>query len=234
MPKGGNWTTLKQDTNKFFRKDIAAKDLIKKYIETYGGFEKLIKGSSSGGGGGKGKDTNVLEAVNRVGHFFNTVANNGLTEALKQEGLNSLIGKDANEIYSGLLEAFATNSNTLDEIIVRTALGDLLLELFSDNLEYSALDEAFNDKIDFEEVQNIIGLFMGYYIYELFCRDFYEDWANKIGTDKANMELKEVKESAFMLIKLNFDKKKNINLSTYKIEQIIDKTVSDIKEIFEA
>lgn len=108
--------------------------------------------------------------------------------------MSDLIGKPAEEVASGLLDALAAPGSTLDEHAARIALAKLNDELFKGAKTYEDVGRVLSAALDGPGLARILASFFGHYLYERFCRDFYETWVKKVGSSQAGRSLKSIKD----------------------------------------
>jgi hypothetical protein len=154
----------------------SAARIIGRYIHQNGGVSRMSGGAGSGGtvGGSAGR-----AIAQRLGGFINTVGEVGLEEALRREGLAELVGRPAQEILAALLDRLGGPASTIDDVDARTALARLQEELLRD--AKTAEDALLRD-------------YFGLYLFEQFCRVFFEQLVQKRGEPKALSFLSDIKE----------------------------------------
>ncbi len=219
MPTGGDWTPLKNEATKFAKDEgqgnVSPNKLLNDYLKANGGAKSIAngggvtttnykssggsggssKGSGGGGGKGGGKGGGAARSVGRnLGGFLSSVAAGGLNQALREAGLSDLIDKSAEEVSAGLLDALAGPSSTLDEHAARLALAALNDELLKDAETYEDVAQAFSATLNEQGLMWVLGSFFCHYLYERFCRDFYETWVKKVGSSHAARSLKSIKD----------------------------------------
>lgn len=224
MPTGGNWTPLKNDATDFVQgtggPEITPGNLVTDFIRVSGGFKGLRKGSggsapigsggagsggsgrpgSSGrsgnsGRGGSGESSSAAVGTARnLGGFLSRVGEVGFEEALRERGLEKVIGKSAAEISEALLDEFAGPASTLDNALAREALADIRDEILEDAETFEDVEQRLNVAIDELGVFGILANFFGHYVFKMFCRNFYEDWLKKVGDSKAVSGLRQIKD----------------------------------------
>src|SRR5690349_18532352 len=118
MPKGGAWTSAKRSATTFAQspRGTSPSEAISAYVGALGGGRVVsaAKGSTIGSAA-RSTGTNL-------DGFLGTVFTDGLQAALEASRLSGLVGKTASEILNGLLDAFAGDGSTLDEVAARRAL----------------------------------------------------------------------------------------------------------------
>lgn len=210
MPTGGDWTPLKTEATKFVKDEgkgsISPQKFLADYLRVNGGARGIARGDGGGtqssgggkggqraGGGGRG-GTAARNTGRNLGGFLSRVGAVGLNEALREAGLADLIGKPAEEVTSGLLDALAAPGSTLDEHAARLALAKLNDELFKQAASYEDVEQILSQALDGQGLAQILASFFGHYLYERFCRDFYETWVKKVGSSQAARSLKSIKD----------------------------------------
>jgi len=205
MPSGGEWTPLKREVTQYAKQGPASSSspssVFRSYLSAIGGSEGIARGAGQGGGGsgggtggGGGSRSPVVKTARGVGNFLGLVGAVGLGEALREIGLTQLVGQGATEIASALLDNLVGPASTLDEAAVRAALADLNDELLGNAETYEDVEQALMDSLDRRGLARIIGSFFGHYIFERFCRDFYERLVKSVGSSRAAGTLNEIKD----------------------------------------
>jgi hypothetical protein len=265
MPSGGDWTPLKREATRFVKqgegggngdpqnpspRPVAPEVLLRDYVHALGGAKRLSQGTGGGsggtapnrgkgggvGGGGGGRTGRAARNTGRsLGGFLSSVRSVGLTEALREVGLSHLIGKSAADVSMGLLDTLAAPASTLDEHAARLALGKINDDILGDAQTYSDVETALTHVLDDQGLTRILANFFGEYVYQLFCRDFYEGWMKKVGASAAARGLENVKDCIASALK-----SKLVNRDVTKIDwrsreglRIIQSVMRDTLEIFE-
>lgn len=156
---------------------------------------------SNGGGGGRGGGGGTGRSFGRaargtgraLGGFLSSVTTVGLDEALRQVGLESLIGRPASEITAGLLNALTDPAGTLDESAARKALEVINAEMIGGARTYDEVKSALRSNLDKQGVERLVVKFFGEYLYQHFQQSVLKDWAKKVGADRASSQLKKIK-----------------------------------------
>lgn len=213
MPTGGDWTPLKREATQFANEGgqgpVSPQTLLRDYLAASGGARALaggvgggsargVGGGARGGGaspGGGGRTGRAAREVGKsVGRFLSNVASVGLEGALREAGLSDLVGRPAEEVSAGLLNALAEPGSTLDDHAARLALVKLNDELLRDALTYEDTERVLSEALDGRGLASILASFFGHYLYERFCRDFYENWVKKVGSSEAIRLMKSIKD----------------------------------------
>jgi len=241
MPKGGDWTPLKNNATNFVREggqgSISPGRLLGGYLQANGGAQALSRGTGGGGKRGSsrhGIGSSARTTITKLGGFLSGVASKGLDNTLRDFGLDDLIGKTATEVCSGLLQEFTSEAKTLDEFATRAAFDNILTDLFEKDEQYEDIEDSINQALDEKGLLQIMGEFFGHYLYELFCRDFYEDWQKKVGANQAKNSLKQVKDCIFSEVRSKLvDKSYNTSDWTGKEgQELADQIMQDTLNIF--
>lgn len=240
MPTGGDWTPLKKEATNFVKTQgqgaTSAQQVLSSYLKASGGSQAFARGQTGGAGGrGQGNGTAARTLGQNLGGFLASVGDLGLNESLKQIGLGNLIGKPATEVTMGLLDALATPANTLDEQAARGALIKLNEDLLKDAQTCEDVERFLLKALDEQGLANIISSFFGHYLYEIFCRDFYEQWVKKAGIEKANQSLKSIKDYIKWELKSKLLDKNVVGIDWKGAEglEIIAEVMQETLEIFE-
>ena len=241
MPKGGDWTPLKNNATSFAKHSdhgsINPKNLLGRYLQANGGAHAIAQGR--GGSGGSGSryriGSSAISAGAKLGGFLSSVATQGLDTTLQKVGFGHLIGKSATEICAGLLDILADSVSTLDDHATRKALSNVFDDLFKPDTPYEDIEQALYQSLDEKGMMLIMVDFFGYYLYELFCRDFYEDWQRKVGVDQTKRSLRQVKDCIFAEVKSELASKTidSIDWSGLAGLSLAERIMQDTLEIFE-
>jgi len=242
MPKGGDWTPLKNDATSFAKHGghglINPKSLLGSYLQANGGAQAIAQGIGGSGGHSGSRyriGSSARSAGAKLGGFLSSVATQGLDTTLQEVELGHLIGKSATEICAGLLDILTDSASTLDDHATRKALSNVFDDLFKLDTPYEDIEQALNQSLDEKGIILIMVDFFGYYLYELFCRDFYEDWQKKVGTDQTKRSLRQVKNCIFAEVESEFANKTidSIDWSGLAGTSLAEKIMQDTLEIFE-
>ena len=260
MPTGGEWTPLKREANKFVKGEgendgqdessPSPEPLMRRYLRAIGGAKNIAfgidserTGGSRGGGGGSGTGGGSSGGVGRaaantgrqLGGFLSGVSRVGLTQALRERGLEHLIGKSAAEVSLGLLDELAAPASTLDEEAVRTALDQINDELLEGTETYEDVEAALTQQIDSQGISKILANFFCKYLFRLFTRDFYETWRKNFTSAQADKSLRDVKDYIFSSLEAKFVSQKaaDTNWSGQEGLRITRQILQNTLEIFE-
>lgn len=251
MPSGGDWTPLKTDATSFVKNEgrgsVSPGKLLADYLRANGGARAIASGSGSrdsgtgasgggkAGGRGGGGGRTAGSAARNLGGFLSSVGAVGLDQALRDAGLVDLIGKPAKEVVSGLLDTLAEPGSTLDEHAARLALAKLNDDLLKGAETYEDVERALSQALDQRGLDHILASFFGHYLYERFCRDFYENWVKRVGSTQAARSLKSIKDYIESRIKAKLAGRDVAKVKWHTREglRLAQQVLQDTLEVFE-
>jgi hypothetical protein len=189
----GSWGPLKREVTTAADQGAAspatAGRIIGHFIQGNGGAARMSGGPGAGGtiGGSAGR-----AVAQRLGGFVSAVGDVGLAEALRREGLADLVGRPVQEIFAALLDRIGGPASTIDDVDARTALARIQEELLSEadtpeDVERILQGQATNLDVMLRD-------YFGLYLFEQFCRVFFERLVQKKGESKALAFLDDIKE----------------------------------------
>ena len=260
MPKGGNWTPLKNDATDFVQgtgsADIKPSSLVTDFIRAVGGLAGLMRGSGgsvpvsggtkaagsktgggNGGGGGAGGAAATSAAVGtarNLGGFLTSVADVGLEKTLRERGLESAVGKSASDVTDTLLDEFAGPASTLDNALARESLADIRDEILNKAETFEDVEKQLNAAIDELGIFGILASFFGHYIFKMFCRNFYEEWVKKVGETKATSSLDQIEEYIRSSVRAKLTGR-NVTAADWKKDegkQVTENVLTETLEVF--
>jgi len=258
MPTGGDWGPLKREATDFAQnvgfQSTAAQPLLRQYIRVRSnagvpvggagptggpggvGNSAGSGGSGSGGAGGGGTSWSAgVSTAQNVGGFLSRVGNVGLAEALREVGLGDLIGRSAAEITGALLDKLAGPGSTLDQAAARQALVELNDDLLKDADTFEELEKVLGETIDKDGLFAILLRFFGHYLYECFCRDFYERLIKKVGSSQAAQSLKSIRDCIESAVKAKLAGRnaKDFNWHGADGKKLSEQVLTEVLDIFE-
>lgn len=167
----------------------AARQIVRDYIDRNGGASGMARGS--GGGGGRVGSSGAARAVaGRLGGFITDVGTYGLDEALRRAGLSELVSRPVREILAGLLDHLGGSSSTLDDVDARAALSRLQDELLGDAEDAAEVERILAGQA--AQLELVLEMFFGFYLFEQFCRVFFERLVQRVGETRAHSFLSEI------------------------------------------
>lgn len=247
LPTGGDWTPLKTEATKFVKEEgkgsVSPEDFLRHYVHAYGGSKALAQGrggssdgkttKSRGGSGGAGRAART--SGRSLGGFLTTVSTRGLDEALREVGLEGAIGKPADEVAASLLDVLASPGSTLDEHAARLALAKVNDELLKDAKSYNDVANLLSKALDKFGLVRILASFFARYLFECFCRDFYETWVKVVGKQKASRSLRSIKDCIQSCLKARLAGRDVTTIDLHGREglRITQQVMQDTLDIFE-
>lgn len=155
--------------------------------------------------------------------FINLVNSIGLTETLKNIGLESLVGKSNEEIYIGIVDYFSTESESIEDNIVRDCLSELL-----DEVNIFDTDNKITDN-------EVLQIFITKYIQKSFITNFFEKIQGLCGSiKKTNHALKEIKKYISVMLdrKYEFEDLSKISWTSKSGRDFVSKACDDAFAMF--
>lgn len=194
-PSTPQWADLKGDVTRFSKEGRPNSDIshniIKKYISSNGGASNISKGNGMVSG------RSAVNIARNIGHFVSLVDQYGIRETFKLLDLGSLEGKDIFQVTNKLVDYFSDSSSTIDDVDARNALTSLLDDIIYESVEGKEDEELtniFDKNFTNEDLKAHFAKFFSYYLYEQFCRVFYERLVTRVGEDKASSFLSGIKD----------------------------------------
>jgi hypothetical protein len=160
-----------------------------------------IKGKGNGGpatmagsgGGGVAVSQAGSKTAARIGGFFSGISAEGLNATLEKIGFSHLIGKNSSEILQELLDFLVGTGATGDDEDARRALVELWSQILGEAQTYEEVDDVLSTICDESSLSNILISFYGYYIFEQFWRVDYKIISDRVGDEKAEHMMHEMK-----------------------------------------
>ena len=168
-----------------------AGELIQSFIQHNGGANLIARGTGAGGGsvakGGAARAT-----ARRLGGFISDVGRVGLEQALRNAGWTDLIGQPVPEILAALLDRLGGEASTIDDVDARMALARLQEKYFAEATDAAELDKLLVEQVT--QLETVLHDFFGFYLYEVFCRVFFERLVQKLGETRAHSFLDQIRD----------------------------------------
>jgi hypothetical protein len=222
---------LKTEATKFAKEDghgsVSPQRLLAGYVRVNKGARELAR---EGGGAQAARITGQS-----LGTFLARVGQVGLDETLRETGLADLIGRSAADLATGLLNALAAPGSTLDDHAARLALAKLNEEIFEAAETYEDAERALAAAIDQQGLVWLLTNYFGKYLYERFCRDFYETWVKKVGASQAGRSLKSIKDCITSSLKAKLTRRdlSGFNWRGAEGSKLTEQVMQETLEIFE-
>lgn len=162
-----------------------SKELVGKFIRANGGTQGVAR---NGGMGAK----SAQAIAKNLGSFLSLVNRLGIDEVLKQTGLEHLKGKTTSDIVLSLIDYFGEDASTIDQVDARNALSQLMDEMFEKVEGIDEITQVLEGCSNPDSLTEMLEKFFGYYVYQQFCRSFYERLASKVGNAQADAFLNDI------------------------------------------
>lgn len=94
------------------------------------------------------------------------------------------------EILAGLLDHLGGSSSTLDDVDARAALSRLQDELLGDAEDAAEVERILAGQA--AQLELVLEMFFGFYLFEQFCRVFFERLVQRVGETRAHSFLSEI------------------------------------------
>ena len=187
----GSWGPLKREVTIAAKKGGAnpatASRIVAHFVQTNGGAARMSGGSGGSIGGSAGR-----AVAQRLGGFVSAVGEVGLTEALRREGLAHLVGRPIRDVLATLLNHLGGPASTIDDVDARTALARLEQELLRDAQTPDDIERILQERA--RNLDLLLRDYFGLYLFEQFCRVFFERLVQKRGESTALAFLDDIKE----------------------------------------
>jgi len=182
-PTTPQWGELKSDITKLARDGRPTSDqsreIIRKYIKSNGGSRNISQGN------GVVSSNSAQRTASRLSRFLSDVKQYGFEEAVHRLNVNSYKGMRVLDFTLILTDFLSESATSLDDADSRNALSRLMEELFDEASDVEELDKVLEQKLDEFKIEGILMKFFSYYLYEQFCRVFYERLVTRVGDIKA-------------------------------------------------
>jgi hypothetical protein len=188
-PTTPQWGELKGNVTKSAKEGLLNSDRARQLV---GQFIQANRGNQ-GLGINKDNGTRNAQAVARnLGRFISLVGSVGFSQAMLKAGLEHLRGKSKSDIILALIDYFGEDASTIDQVDARNALSQLMSEMFEGVEDLDEIEQIFEEYTNTENLTLMLEKFFGYYVYQLFCRSFYERLASRVGNDQAGQFLNDI------------------------------------------
>lgn len=223
-PKGFLWKDTKLAVTKMGKNNYSSESIgnvLSKYVQA-----RTSGNGSSGSESSTNQSKSASKSVSKALNFINSFNESGFNGALKNLGLTVLIGKSSEEIYNGLIDYFAPDSNTIEDSISRECMTEIL-----DDFKIVNLEEDFKPISGEDFFQN----FMVKYVQKSFISNFFEKiQALCTNIEETNSAIKEIKNYIRVTLETDFTVKQlsSIDLTSNQGEQFISKKCEDAFDVF--
>lgn len=151
---GGVHTPFKRAASTFVRHggNDRAKRVLARHVATLGGSTVAASSASAG-----------IRSATALAHFGSGLASGGLAPTLESLGLRHLVGSSRFAVLNGLVTVLAGDASTLEAEAARSAVLDVLDELYPGDLE--TFDDLASATVDQAGLENLLSAFVAAYIY---------------------------------------------------------------------
>ena len=187
-----NWGGLKSDITRSGHNSLTpakCRTLVSEYVSTNGGSRSIASG-----GGQLGSGATARNAARSMGGFISSVARDGLDTALRNSGLQELVGKSVTEILLGVVALCGGTDGDHDSVDARHALSDTLDDLCRDTTTPDELQAMLEGQMNADALGTLMIAYFSNYLYQQFCRVFFAQLEKKHGIDRASSFLDSIKE----------------------------------------
>ncbi len=166
---------------------VRAGELLRDHVANNGGARHI---ASTGGALGAGRSSQRV--ARNLGGFISQVANVGLTETLRQNGLQDLVGRPTNEVLLGIIGLCGGTNGSIDAVDARSAASRLMDELCGQARTAEDVEGILKSHADGARLADLLMKYFGYYLYEQFCRLFFAQLVKKHGEQRAESFLGDI------------------------------------------
>lgn len=187
-----NWSSVKGDVTRSGGRSLTpvkSRELLREYVSTSGGASRMSRGAGQLGNGGTAR-----HAARSLGGFIAAVARDGLDSALRDSGLQDLIGKSVTETLLGIVSVCGGTDGDIDSVDARNALSRTLDEICADAATPDELEAILRSQMSGESLGALLMAYFGNYLYEQFCRVFFGQLIKKHGDVKATSFLESIRD----------------------------------------
>ncbi|UJF27924.1 hypothetical protein [Planococcus sp. 107-1] len=182
-PTTPQWSDLKSDITRLARdgkpNTEQSREVIRKYINSNGGSKNISQGK------GVVSSNSAQRTASKISGFLFDVRQYGFEEALHRLNVKSYKGMNTLEFTLTLTDFLSESATSLDDADSRNALSRLMEELFNEAADVEELNSVLEQKLEEFDIEGILIKFFSYYLYEQFCRVFYERLVTRVGDIKA-------------------------------------------------
>jgi hypothetical protein len=111
---------------------------------------------------------------------------------LQAAGWGDLVGRPVREILNSLLDRLGGESSTIDDVDARMALAALEKQYFDPAQTPEDLEQLMQAQVG--QIETVLQDYFGLYLYEVFCRVFFERLVQKTGETRAYTVLGQIKD----------------------------------------
>lgn len=192
-----SWGDLKGEVTRAAGEGVVTNDKAGQLLRSFIGHNGGARTMSGRAGGGRGHAAGSVTSghaargvASRLGGFISDVTRFGLDAALRNAGWADLAGRTVREILNSLLDRIGGEASTIDDVDARMALARLQEKYFAEAATTEELEQLLNAQVD--RLDGLLQDYFGFYLYEVFCRVFFERLVQRVGEAKAYSFLNEI------------------------------------------
>jgi hypothetical protein len=169
-----------------------AGNIVRSFIRHNGGVGVMARtGSASGSSGSVASGRAARATAGRLSGFVAGVADFGLEQALRNAGWSDLVGRPVREILAALLDRLGGEASTIDDVDARMALAQLQAKYFAAAETSDELEALLAQQV--AKIEIVLQDFFGLYLYEVFCRVFFERLVQRVGETRSYAFLDQIR-----------------------------------------
>ena len=176
-----------------------------------------------------------IKVAQQVGAFIANIQTSGFQSALYHlsEGVNI---DDANQAINVIIEKCANNAGILDEVASKAAIKDLLEEIGEEADTIDQFGEKFDKAVEDYGVEELLFMYMGFYMYEHLCTNFYEKLIKQKGITETESFYQELKDYIVERTKTIYKQRdlRNIDWNSQSGKELIEGILQDTLVAFES
>lgn len=164
-----------------------AGELLRDHIGLNGGSRGIALGRGQLGSG------ETAKTISRsFGGLVRQVADVGLAETFRQNGLQELVGRPAQETLLGILSLCGGADGSIDSVDARNAFSRTMDELCGSAATADDVEAILATLTDGVRMVDLLMTFFAYYLFEQFCRVFFCQLIQKHGEQRAESFLSDI------------------------------------------
>jgi hypothetical protein len=185
-----SWGGLKGDVTRAGHSRLTpakTAQLVRDHIGQNGGSSGIASGRGQLGSGGTAK-----QIAGTFGNFVRQVADVGLAEALRQQGLRDLVGRSAQETLLAIMSLCGGTEGSIDSVDARNAFSRTMDEMCGTAVTADDVETALGTLTDGTRMVELLMSFFANYLYEQFSRVFFGQLIRKHGEQGAESLLSDI------------------------------------------
>lgn len=185
-----SWGDLKGDVTRAAGEEIVTRNKASQLLQSFIGHNGGARAMAGHQGGTVASGRAARGVASRLSGFIADVGRFGLEVALQNAGWADLAGRTVQEILYSLLDRLGGEASTIDDVDARMALSRLQDMYFAEAATVEELEQLLSTQV--VRLDGFLQDFFGFYLYEVFCRVFFERLVQRVGETKAHSFLNEI------------------------------------------